>query len=69
MGKIIIEITELEDGRKEMSANIKMKQSDIIKATRSLVKECEKLTGASWAIIDAMEEISTTVIETERKES
>ena len=69
MGKIIIEITELEDGRKEMSANIKMKQSDIIKATRSLVKECEKLTGASWAIIDGMEEITTTVIETERKES
>ncbi len=69
MGKIIIEVIETEDGNQEMIADIKMKKGEFIQSTRALVKECEKLTGSSWLVIDAIEEMTTTVVNIERKES
>ncbi len=69
MGKIIIEVTELEEGKKEMKVDIKMTQPDIVQSTRALVKECERLAGVPWAILDGTVGINTKVNEVERKES
>ncbi len=68
MGKIIIEIVEIEDNKKEMKVDIKMIQPDIIKATRALVIECERLVKMPWAIIEDIEDFSTTINEIERTE-
>ncbi len=68
MGKIIIEIVEIEDNKKEMKVDIKMTQPDIVQSTRALVKECERLTEMPWAIIEGIEDLTTKINEVERTE-